>query len=247
MAILHDKPRMESDWHKPVENNRSEPTENNRSEPMSRQEIRRSAEFVAGGFSGEALAAAGAVVLTILGLAAVFPTYMAPIAAITISTALLMKAGSVAARFSQLSAETGNTPGGEVELGAGMSTELLAGSAGIALGVLALIGIAPTILLPSSVILFGGALLLGGGETYRVSRLPRPEGETRTYREFQTAGKSAAGAETLVGIGAIVLGILALTNAVTITLVLVALLAIASVQLLTGVVESGRMAMLLRS
>jgi len=239
METLNDKPRAKPDWQKPAEITSSE--------PLSRQEIRRSAKYVVGGFSGEALAAAGGVVLAILGLAAVFPAYLAPIAAITISTALLMKAGSVAARFRELNAETGSTHWGEVELEAGMSTELLAGTAGIALGVLALIGVVPGILLPTCVILFGGALLLGGGETYRVNKLPRPDGETRTYREFQRFGNSAAGAETMVGVGAIVLGILALTSAAPMTLVLVGFLAVAGVQLLTGLVESGRMAVLLRA
>lgn len=212
------------------------------------EEVKRSAEFVVGGFSGEAFTASGAVVLAILGLAGILPTQFAAIATIGIAAALLMKAGSVAARFSRLAAETGDTSGAAVELAAGMSTELMAGAAGGVLGVLALIGIVPMTLMAAAAIVFGGALLMGGGESYRVSRLAITRPQSATDYALRAAAKSSAGAETLVGIGAAVLGILALTTGGTPTmLVLVALLCVAGAQMLTGIVESGRMAKIVRS
>jgi hypothetical protein len=129
----------------------------------------------------------------------------------------------------------------------GMSAELVAGAAGVVLGVLALIGVAQVTLMASAAIVFGGALLLGGGEAYRLSQLGTPRQRSAAERAARAIARSTAGAEALVGIGLVVLGIVALTGMVPMTLVLVAVLTLASTQLLTRAAETGRLITIMRS
>jgi hypothetical protein len=125
-----------------------------------------------------------------------------------------------------------------LELGAGMSAELLGGAAGITLGVLALIGLSPMTLMEVAALVFGGTLLFGGGETYRISQLRlRDENE-----RGRLAGESAGAIEAMAGIAALVLGILALTGTgQPMTLVLVALLIVAGATFFSGLAVMGRM------
>ncbi len=202
----------------------------------SSSEERASGRIVGTAFSLDAVAAAATVVLAILGLAGMYVNYMTPIAVITIASAMLIKSGGVAARYHQLVRETGRGVGPSLELASGMSAEMLAGAAGIALGVLALIGILPITLTAISVIVFGGGLLLGGGETFRVSHLGPVNNSREDTAEHvaRLTAESAAGGESLVGIGAVVLGILALTGTQPMMLTLVALLALGGAMLLSG-------------
>jgi len=206
-----------------------------------------SEKVVATAFAVDAAASAGAVVLAILGLAGIYPSYMAPIAVLAIAGAMLVKSGGVASRFPQLQRHTGRGIGPIVELGGGVTAELLAGAAGIALGVLALLGVAPATLIEVAVIVFGGALLLGGGETFRVSHLgpTGPREDTTEYYSRLTA-ESAGSGESLVGIAAVVLGILALSGLQSGTLVLVALLSLGGAMLLSGAAVGTRLFAALR-
>lgn len=210
-------------------------------------EVQRSAKRLARGFSADAITSAAAVVLAILGLASVVPTYTLPIATILLGAALIAKGGSVASRFQQLVFETDGR-GAEMEMGGGMSAELLAGAAGIVLGILALINIAPVTLTAVAVIAFGGALLLGGGETYRLSHLhwPRHHEDERALQAARMTAESAAGGESLVGIAAVVLGILALTGVNPVVLVFVAVLCLGGAELVSGFASSALMTILRR-
>ncbi|HVT29365.1 MAG TPA: hypothetical protein VHE81_15220, partial [Lacipirellulaceae bacterium] len=154
--------------------------------------------------------------------------------------AMLFKSGGVASRFFYLVRETGGGTRSRTELGSGMSAEMLAGFAGVALGILALVGLVPMTLCTVAVIAFGGALLLGGGETYRVSHLGRYPEDTAEYAARLSA-ESAAGGETLVGIAAIVLGILALIGFQPALLTLIGLLCLGGGMLLSGMAVSVRM------
>jgi hypothetical protein len=200
--------------------------------------IQRDARLIGGGFSGEALASAGVVVLAILGLANVYTNLMLPIAAIVMGFALLVKGGTIASRFGRFVRESGNDRESRLELGAGMSAELLGGAAGITLGVLALIGLSPMTLMEVAALVFGGTLLFGGGETYRISQL-RSGNDNDTGR---LAGESAGAIEAMAGIAAVVLGILALTGtAHPMTLVLTAFLIVGAATLMSGLAVMGRM------
>jgi hypothetical protein len=120
------------------------------------REEEKSAEVVAGGSMGEAVAGIAAVVLAIVGLAGLYPVYLTAIASIVLGVALLLQGGAVAARFSQLLAEAAGTRLTNRELGGGMSAEFLAGAAGVVLGILALLRVFPEVLLPVAAIVFGG-------------------------------------------------------------------------------------------
>src|SRR5690606_29009125 len=128
------------------------------------EEKEKTAEVVFGGTVAEAIVGAAAVVLAVLGLANIWPGYMASIATIAVGAALLFQGGAVAARYSDLAKRTGAS-----EIGGGVSAEILGGAAGIALGVLALLNIMPATLTPVAIIVFGGALIIGSAATARLN------------------------------------------------------------------------------
>src|SRR5215510_4235141 len=103
----------------------------------------------------ELLLACGVVVLSILGIAGVFPTYLAAVAVIGLGAILLFQGATVVLHYGELLYEAG-----AAEVSRGITTEFLAGMAGIVLGVLALVGIVPATLLSAAVIIYGGTLLL---------------------------------------------------------------------------------------
>jgi hypothetical protein len=203
----------------------------------------RSAKVVAGGSMAEVAGGIAAVVLAILGLASVYPTYMGPIAAIVTGAALLLYGGSVAARSSRLLREIGDTGATESELGGGVSAELLGGAAGIALGILALANVAPLTLMSVAAVVFGGAILLGCAANRAVNYL-RVERWSSHPVVRQIAGDlvaTANGAQVLVGLGAITLGIIALTGIHPLTLSLVPYLAVGAAVGLSGSAVGGKM------
>jgi len=113
----------------------------------------------------ELLLACGVVVLSILGIAGVFPTYLAAIAVIGLGAILLFQGASVVLHYGELLYEAGTANKvGAAEVSRGLTTEFLTGTTGIVLGVLALVGIVPTTLLSVAVITYGGTLLLTSGE-----------------------------------------------------------------------------------
>jgi hypothetical protein len=187
------------------------------------------AKTVATGSGAEAVAGGGALVLAILGLAGLLPMVLASIAIIAAGAAFLFQGAAVAARHRLLTLEAG---GGEAEIEIGVSAEIIGGLAGIALGILALIGVETMALLAVSAIVFGGTLLFGSPAVYRASRAEPGNQVLDEIARQTTAG--AAGAQALVGIGAITLGILALVGIVPQTLVLVAVLCVGGAALLSG-------------
>jgi hypothetical protein len=161
-----------------------------------------------------------------------WPEYCLILASITViaaGAAFLFQGAAVAARHRRLAMEAG---GGEAEIEAGMSAEIVGGLAGIALGILALVGVEAMILLAVSAIVFGGTLLFGSPAIYRASRA-EPGAQMVDAMARQTVA-GAAGAQALVGIGAITLGILALVGIMPQTLVLVSVLCIGGAALLSG-------------
>jgi hypothetical protein len=183
----------------------------------------------------EAVAGLGAVVLAILGLLGLMPFALAAIGVIVVSAALLLEGGSVGARASRLYGHA-TSSGLPAEVTGGVSSELFAAIGGLALGILALLGILPYILMPVAIIVLGAALLLGSAATSRLSATPIGP-ESHVLRESVYA---ASGAHVLVGIGAIVLGILALLGISPLSLVLVAELALGATIVLSGAAMGGR-------
>jgi hypothetical protein len=194
----------------------------------------------------EAFGAGAAIVLAILGLAGALPLTMAAVATILLGAAFLLEGGAVLARYHHLvhaMQRAGEEPAIRAEVGGGTTAETLAGITGLALGILSLLGVFPEVLLPVAIIAFGGGLLLGGAARSRLGSVAMEEtgvGE-RLRHVLHEAIRASSGSQTLVGIGAIVLGILALLGIYPLTLVLVGLLAVGCAALLSGTAVGARM------
>jgi hypothetical protein len=172
--------------------------------------------------------------LAILALLGLLPLTLNAIAAIAIGAALLIGGAALARRYAR-SAPAGYSVRGRQEVAGALGLQAIAGVAGLALGILALLRIDPLTLLAVASIVFGAALLAGGGAMARLARSAR-------WVRSETDPLSAAGGwESLVGIGAIVLGILALTGHVPMTLTLVAMLSVGAAILVSGSVLASRL------
>ena len=132
-----------------------------------------------------------------------------------------------------------------MEVESGMSAEMLGGIAGIVLGILALIGLVPMLLVEVAAIVFGATLLLSSGTTHRLNEMInlRASGDHAQHVTHEAVA-AATGADVLVGLGAIVLGILGLVGIASHTtplLALIAILAVGVAELLSGSAVGARM------
>ncbi|WP_437600555.1 hypothetical protein WMF28_03160 [Sorangium sp. So ce590] len=212
-----------------------------------RSEEEKAPKIVLGGSLAEVVCGAAAIVLTILGLTGTMPGELTSIATIVFGAALIAHGGAIASRLGAL---TRATPPLEwdtrAELGGGLGAELVGGVAGVVLGVLALLGLSPATLTSIAVIVFGGATLLGGGATADLGGLDTRGAEPHLAHVARQASMAAAGLQSLIGAGAVVLGILALVGIYPMVLTLVALLALGSAVVVSGTAVSGRAAAALR-
>jgi hypothetical protein len=200
------------------------------------------------GSSVESLAGLGAITLAILGLAGVLPFVFAAIATIVVGAALLLEGIAIAGAFAEeVRHSQAFATKDESMVGGGVSAQTLGGAAGITLGILALVGIAPWTLLSVSVIVFGGTLLLSGPTRIELlnqhaitAGMPAPSGTA-------LAVKSSSAAMSLAGLGAIALGVVAITHTGAMpTLVLIGLLVAGGANLLGGTALVSRAASALR-
>jgi hypothetical protein len=201
------------------------------------------AKTVATGATAEAVAGAGALVLAIIGLAGLYPMILTAIAVIAAGAGFLFQGAAAAARISSLAREV-HTEHPEATMETGLSAEIVGGLGGIVLGILALVGVVPVTLLSISAIVFGGTLLFGSPAVYTVSKVQTGTESTVEHVMRETA-LGAAGAQALIGLGAVTLGILALIGLAPLTLVLVAVLAVGASALLSGGALTGKMVSML--
>jgi hypothetical protein len=212
---------------------------------------KKTVEVAGAGATTEAIGAAAAVVLSIIGLAGALPAGMMAVATIVLGAAILLDAGAVGARYRRLLDEAWARDERLVraELGGGISAGSLAGIAGIVLGILALLGFAPIPLCSIGIIVFGAALMFGSAAKGRLASFNTGRyglAESTRHVIDETLSMNAGG-EVLVGIGAVVLGILALLGVQpTLTLVLVGLLGVGVAVLLAGSAFGARMFSILR-
>jgi len=210
------------------------------------------------GALSEATAGLATVILAIIGLANIVPGIMLAIAIIVVGVAFLFQSAELAAENGALA---GNGAAGGA--GPGITLDFLVGGTGIVLGILALVGLAPMSLIPAALIVFGGALLLGGvssvvptrmessaavGEQSTVAGATAVEIEQSRAIEMKRsamlaavsqAKAGAAGAQILIGLAVIVLGILAyILHPAEGVLAFVALIAVGASLLLTGAADS---------
>lgn len=215
-------------------------------QPRLRDEGERRLEMVGGtGSMVEALGAAAAIVLAILGLAGVLPGYMVTIATIVLGGVFLFAGGTMVTHYHRVARDT-VLPSerhhvASAEVGGGMNAESLAGVAAVALGILSLLGLAAHILEPVAMICLGAGLLLGSAATSRLHEVGYGTVGESTRSVLRELGNMSAGGQVLVGIGAIVLGILALLGLAPLTLTLVAVLALGFAMLMSGSALGARM------
>lgn len=210
---------------------------------------RRTYAVEAGGAATESMGGVAVVVLAILALAGVLRPVLTDIAGIVFGAAFIIEGAALAARHSAIMDRVVDSRSDQLEMGGGMTVELVAGLAGVALGILSLVGIVPTVLMPALVITGGAGLILSAGAVQRLNDVHAEAfglGDT-ARRVARTAISSAAGGQVLAGLGALALGILALVGVGDpAILTTVGLLVLGSAITLSGTALSGKMLALFR-
>jgi hypothetical protein len=168
------------------------------------------------------------VVLTVLGLAEVGPpTFLVAIATIVFGAGLWLKTvfATYSAPEGRLGSYSSESP-----------TVLLAGVAGIVLGILALVGAPAIQLAVLAVIAFGRALLIGSyaGVRMRILAATSTNADPAFARIVRDMATGPAGLPTMAGSAAIVLGIFALCGLAPTELMLIALLELGCFSSLTS-------------
>lgn len=192
--------------------------------------------IMAAGSTIEMIAGAAAIVLTALALAQFIPHFLLKIAIIVVGAGLFLRGMAVAAEFSRLVRQSG----GKVTTGAspsgGASTELVAGAVGIVLGVLALLGVVPQVLAPVALVILAIGLMMNGVTDARISKLRLAvTGVVGPSREASiTAAWADSSTQMLTGVGALVLGALALLGFNPWILTIIGILALGTVEMLAG-------------
>jgi hypothetical protein len=194
-----------------------------------------------GGFV-DAVGGIATIVLAVVGLARTAPEMMVAIATIVFGAALLIQGGTMLSEYAQIIFPPGTATSPAGQFGGGsLSSIFLAGAAGIVLGILALLGIAPNVLTAAAIIAFGAALVLSCNAVWNLHVLKRlalateghPSGSGSEILANEMAFGSA-GIQALAGLAAVVLGVLALAGTNSVTLTLIALLALGGALILTG-------------
>jgi hypothetical protein len=186
------------------------------------------------GSVAEAVGGGAAVVLAILGLLGLLPLTFNAIAAIALGAALLLGGAALARRYTHM-VPVATVSRARQEVAGALGLQAIAGVAAIVLGILALLRIDSLQLLGVTAIVLGAALLAGGGALARLAR------SARWLRGEADTAYATGGWEALVGIGAVVLGILALTGHAPLTLTLIAMLSVGAAILAGGTVLAARL------
>jgi hypothetical protein len=208
-----------------------------------RSERHEGTKTLIGTYGVAALAGLAVLILSILALVGISPLWLTSIAVIAAGVAFLVEGAGIAARARQMQRSIGGSQMETSFVGGGISIQLLAGAAGITLGILALVGIAaPILLIGSAVIVYGVALLLGTLGTYGTSRMHAGgghEGEL-TVQTIQ----ASSGARVLVGIASVALGVLAVIGVgPALVLSQIAILTVGAILLLSGSAIGARLGM----
>jgi hypothetical protein len=191
------------------------------------------------GLLTEGAAGIAVIVLTVIALAGISTGALASIAAIVIGVGLLVQAFNSAAEEARATTPDASVNAQATALAGEVMVDCMCGLAGIVLGVLALVGINAAHSLPAALIVFGGSLLLSGVISVRPRTLlvSGPGAEPRIVSH--QGSPAASGMEILIGLAAIVLGILSLIMASTVVLVLVGFLTVGAALLVVSASLSG--------
>jgi hypothetical protein len=141
----------------------------------------------------DAIGGAATVVLAIIGLSGTNADLLLAIATIVFGTALLIQSGAILSELTHIIFPARAGEPIEEFRGGGLSIVFLVGSAGIVLGVLALLGIYRIELISIAIIAFGSALVFGSNAVWSVHRMKQAA--------YRAAGQRAvAGSEILATI-----------------------------------------------
>lgn len=215
----------------------------------------RSAEIAGGGSLLEAALGVAVVALSIVALVGWFQPTLVAIAAIVFGVGMLLEGGSIASRYARVLMSAPSQQMNGADLGGGMTTEFAGGAAAIVLGILSLLGIFPAILLPITAIVVGAALLLGTASMAALNNMAVEQncvgsGHEVTRKVASAAVGAAAGTQVLVGIAAIVLGIIGVANgaaALGLVLTAVAFLCLGAAMIVSGCAVGSKMVSLLHT
>jgi hypothetical protein len=190
------------------------------------------------GLLTEGAAGIAVIVLAVIALAGTSSGALASIVTIVVGVGLMVQAFNSAAENSKVTTANA-TP--IPDLGGEVLVDGLSGITGIILGILALVGINPPYLVPSALIVFGGALLLSGaiGLPATTSQSAVLGGQTQVVSYQRSV--AASGMEILIGIAAIVLGILSLIFVGSWVLALVGFIAVGAALLMVSATFSATM------
>jgi hypothetical protein len=184
----------------------------------------------AGRSTVETIGAIAAVVLAVIGLAGLFSNVLASIAMIVLGAAILIEGWAIGSSYRQFSSASA-IPGQDLGLNSALTAEFLGGIAGIVLGILALFRAVPDTLLAVALLVYGATLLLSS--LWASQAYWRSSSVTQGSTQYWAAGAvPAQSGQLLVGLGAVVLGILAVIGLAPMTLILVGVLSLAAVMLL---------------
>ena len=174
---------------------------------------------------------AGALAVGIIGLAGLAPWVLAGIGIIVLGLLLLAGGTQSAHASAQALAEAG------IIDGFGFNSQSTAGAAGIVLGILTLLGVAPAILTGAAIIAFGAAFIPAAGDEARRTQATFEHQESAPGLISQHFANAASGM-LLIGAGDLVLGIIAISKfgdpSVAASLILVAILSTGAVSFLAG-------------
>jgi hypothetical protein len=198
-----------------------------------RREEKITTGMLAGGSTLETMGGLTAVILSVVGFQE-RPVVMGAVATIAIGIALLAQGASIMARWQHALPKLQGGKPDRTELVEGVGTEVFGGAVGVVLGIIALVGIKPHVMLPVAAIVFGGSLLLGGAAQPDLVYLA-PDKNPRFARVTFSAIQASGGVMVLVGVAAAVLGILGLLDVgPPLSLALVAMLSIGFSLLFAG-------------
>ncbi len=175
----------------------------------------------------------GALGLGILGIAGVAAQVLDSIAPIAAGGALLIGGTALTARYSRLFPDT-KSPKTRRSMLRGLTFQTLVGVGAIALGILALVGVSSMTLIEISAIALGTGLLFASRASVRLdSLLIRNELESGESVSHNTMFV-ASSAEIVAGLGAIALGILALSGVGPLPLTLISMIGVGTAALVGG-------------
>ena len=183
----------------------------------------------------QALLGFGAAILAIIGLEHFAPAWLLAIATIVVGAGLLFEGGVFSARYTALVSQMEKAP---FRLRGWMVAEFVAGLTGITLGILALLNFAPFILIPVAAMSMGIAQILNSGLNTRLNALEISGTKSGVLgqEEARESVSPYIGLGGMMGLGALVLGLIALAGVNPLMLSLVAILSIAAAHLLNGAV-----------